>query len=154
MRFIFIIFYCFIAYSGSVQQNSFTNLIEKNGKIGIGTKNPDALLTVKGIIHAQEIQVDLKGAIAPDYVFEEYFLGTSTSNPNYQRLSLKELEVFLYNNHHLPGISPANKLEDEGMDIVKQNLLLLEKIEELTLYIIEQQKDLDLLKQKVEILEN
>ena len=59
------------------QRNPFKNMTEKDGYIGIGTATPDELLTVKGKIHTQEVLVDLNGAVAPDYVFENYFLGSS-----------------------------------------------------------------------------
>ena len=44
--------------AATAQRNPFKNLTEKNGKIGIGTKAPDELLTVKGVIHTQEVKVD------------------------------------------------------------------------------------------------
>ena len=77
------------------QRGKFKNMTEKNGQIGIGTETPDALLTVKGNIHTQEVLVDLKGAVAPDYVFENYFEGNSKSNPSYEFLTLKEVEQFI-----------------------------------------------------------
>src|SRR5690625_1559219 len=132
------------------QRNPFSNLIEKNGKIGIGTKSPDALLTVKGDIHTQEVRVDLEGAVAPDYVFETYYKGFSTLNPDYEMLSLDALQLFIEENHHLPNVPAASQLEKEGLNLKAFNLLLLEKIEELTLYIIEQQKQIDDLKLKLE----
>lgn len=154
MRFLFLLSFLFMGYTTMAQKSNYSNLFEKKGKIGIGTKDPDALLTVKGGIHAQEVVVDLKGAIAPDYVFEEYFLGISSSNPSYRRWSLKEVENYLAKFHHLPGIPSAKTMEKEGVDLAQQNLLLLEKIEELTLYLLEQQKELDSLKEKIEQLNN
>ncbi len=125
------------------QRNPFSNLVEKDGKIGIGTKSPDALLTVKGDIHTQEVRVDLEGAVAPDYVFENYYQGFSTLNPDYKMLSIEELESFISKNHHLPNVPSASQLDKEGMNLKEFNLLLLEKIEELTLYVIQQQKEID-----------
>ena len=58
-----------ITASSYSQRSKYKNIFEKNGEIGIGTNQPDALLTVKGDIHAQEVLLDLKGAVAPDYVF-------------------------------------------------------------------------------------
>lgn len=146
--------YSFIGTSVFAQQTKFSNLTEKNGKIGIGTKKPDALLTVKGDIHAQEIIVDLKGAVAPDYVFENYFLGYSNSNPVYRRWTLKETEVYLAQNHHLPGVPSAKAMQESGINLAEQNLILLEKIEELTLFIIDQQKEIDTLKKDLKGLTN
>jgi hypothetical protein len=124
-------------------------LFEQNGKIGIGTKKPDALLTVKGNIHTQEVLVDLKGAVAPDYVFQNYFNGESKLNPNYKFKTLKQVEYFVAKNHHLPGIPSAETLDKDGLSLKKMNLVLLEKIEELTLYLIEQQKEIETLKEIV-----
>jgi len=129
-------------------------MTEKNGMIGIGTERPDELLTVKGKIHTQEVLVDLEGAVAPDYVFESYFLGTSELNPNYHMLSLPELAVFVEKNKHLPGIPSAAALEKEGLALKEMNLRLLEKIEELTLYTLQQQKEIDALKEKVTQLQD
>lgn len=133
----------------TAQRNPFKNLTEKNGKIGIGTNSPDELLTVKGVIHSQEVKVDLNGAVAPDYVFEKYFTGYSYIMPEYNLPSLEELEIFLKENHHLPKVPSAEKMEEDGMSLKEMNLLLLEKIEELTLYTIQQQKEIDALKAKV-----
>jgi hypothetical protein len=128
------------------QRGQFKNLSEKNGKIGIGTNNPDELLTVKGKIHTQEVIVDLNGAVAPDYVFEKYAEGYSKLKPTYQLMSLQALDAFVKKHKHLPKVPSAEKLEKEGMSLKEMNLLLLEKVEELTLYTLQQQKELDAIK--------
>ncbi|RXG11376.1 interleukin-like EMT inducer protein [Leeuwenhoekiella aestuarii] len=102
------------------------------GNVGIGLDNPDEKLTVKGNIHSQEVRVDLAGVIAPDYVFEK----------NYDLISISEVEKFINLEGHLPKIPSAEELEQEGLNLKEMNLKLLEKIEELTLYIIEQEKRL------------
>ncbi|MGO3183339.1 MAG: hypothetical protein ACTIJ9_10960 [Aequorivita sp.] len=135
--------------STTAQRNRFKNISEKDGKIGIGTTKPDELLTVKGKIHTQEVLVDLDGAVAPDYVFENYFNGFSKAMPTYKLISLDELEVFLEENHHLPNVPSALKMESEGISLKEMNLILLQKIEELTLYTLQQQKEIDMLKEKV-----
>ena len=135
------------------QRGEYKNISEKNGKIGIGTNNPDELLTVKGKIHTQEVLVDLEGAVAPDYVFEWYTEGTSKLKPSYQLMSLTALEVFVTKYKHLPNVPSAETLEKEGMSLKGMNLLLLEKVEELTLYTLQQQKELDELKEKLSELE-
>lgn len=137
------------ATSCAAQRSTFKNITEKEGKIGIGTKTPDELLTVKGKIHTQEVLVDLEGAVAPDYVFEHYFEGNSTLNPNYVPLSLTEIEAYVKQQHHLPGIPSAKELEENGISLKEMNLLLLEKIEELTLFTIQQQKEIDALKKQL-----
>lgn len=138
-----LLLFCFTA---TAQRNPFQNLSEKDGKIGIGTPNPDALLTVKGTIHTQEVLVDLDGAVAPDYVFESYFKGSSETMPEYSLISLEDLAAFLKENHHLPNVPSAEKMQTEGISLKEMNLLLLQKIEELTLYTIQQQKEIDALK--------
>jgi hypothetical protein len=142
----------FILFSLSVtaQRNPFTNLTEKNGKIGIGTTAPDELLTVKGKIHTQEVLVDLDGAVAPDYVFETYYNGFSELMPEYRLISLEELESFLKENNHLPNVPSAETMQTEGISLKEMNLILLQKIEELTLYTLQQQKEIDELKSKFE----
>ncbi|MEZ4859128.1 MAG: tail fiber protein [Flavobacteriaceae bacterium] len=142
-----------ITSSCASQRSIFKNLSEKDGKIGIGTNTPDELLTVKGKIHTQEVLVDLEGAVAPDYVFETYFEGSSVVNPNYQQRSLSEIENFIKIHHHLPGIPSALEMKEEGISLKEMNLRLLEKIEELTLFAITQQKEIERLKETVRSLE-
>ena len=140
-----------VSFSCGAQNNLFS-ITQKNGMIGIGTSDPDQKLTVKGKIHTQEVLVDLNGAVAPDYVFEKYYQGQSALNSDYQMLDLKSLEAFLKQNHHLPEIPSAQKLKEDGLELKKMNLLLLQKIEELTLYTIEQQKQLDALQDQIKLL--
>lgn len=135
--------------SATAQRNPFKNLFEKDGKIGIGTSFPDELLTVKGKIHTQEVLVDLDGAVAPDYVLEKHFIGYSEMMPEYKLISLQELEIFLKENHHLPNVPSAETMEAEGISLKEMNLILLQKIEELTLYTLQQQKEIDVLKEKI-----
>ena len=144
---------CLLIVSTSVAQRNFRNMTERNGKIGIGTKAPDELLTVKGKIHTQEVIVDLKGAVAPDYVFENYFSGASELKPDYAFPTLHEVSSFVEQNHHLPGVPSAIELEEDGLPLKEMNLLLLQKIEELTIYTIEQQKEIEALKEKMAKLE-
>lgn len=134
--------------SATAQRNPFKNLSEKDGKIGIGTSFPDELLTVKGKIHTQEVLVDLEGAVAPDYVFENYFNGFSEAMPEHRLISLEELETFLKENNHLPNVPSAETMQAEGISLKAMNLLLLQKIEELTLYTLQQQKEINALKEK------
>ena len=136
----------------AAQPSNLKVLTEKNGKIGIGTTTPDELLTVKGKIHTQEVIVDLQGAVAPDYVFEYYVDGTSVLNPEYSLRSLPEVEAFIEKNKHLPGVPSAAALEQEGVALKEMNLVLLEKIEELTLYLLQQQKEIDRLKVQLNTL--
>lgn len=141
-----------LSTASCMSQRNLKNVTERNGNIGIGTTNPDELLTVKGKIHTQEVLVDLNGAVAPDYVFEKYFQGTSKLKPDYTFPSLESVSTFVEENHHLPNIPSATTLEKEGLSLKQMNFMLLQKVEELTLYTIEQQKQLDLLSEKVKQL--
>lgn len=104
-------------------------VLKSTGNIGMGTNtpSPDFMLDVNGAIRATEIRVE---AIGADFVFEE----------DYKLMSLKELEVFVKTQKHLPEIAPANEMEVEGLSLSEMNIKLLQKIEELTLYTIEQEK--------------
>jgi hypothetical protein len=146
---------CIALLASCTAQRSYVGVInETNGKVGIGTKTPDELLTVKGKIHTQEVLVDLNGAVAPDFVFEHFFKGASESNPAYKMPSLLELEAYIEKNHHLPDVPSAEALAEEGMELKKFTLILLQKIEELTLYTMEQQKQIKTLSEKIDKLDN
>jgi hypothetical protein len=118
--------------------------VDQTGNMGIGTTTPDSKLAVKGHIHTQEVRVDLMGAVAPDYVFEK----------DYNLLPLSELETYITQNKHLPEVPSAKEMEADGLNLKEMNLLLLKKVEELTLHLIEQQKDIKKLKTEVSTLKN
>ena len=83
---------------------------------------------VTGALFASEVQVKAQTA---DFVFE----------PDYQLRSLDEVESFILDNKHLPDIPSAAHMEAKGVDLAEMNKLLLMKIEELTLYAIEKEKE-------------
>ena len=112
-------------------------------KVGIGTSSPDAKLTVKGKIHSEEVKVDLN-VPGPDYVFES----------EYQLRTLKETKDYITRNKHLPEIPSAKEMEANGVELGDMNMRLLKKIEELTLYIIEQNERLEKAEEKIQQLEN
>lgn len=156
MKNIFIALFLFgFIYNGLAQENNpYFNITQaKNGFVGINTTVPDAMLTVNGSIHTQEVIVDLEGAVAPDYVFEKYFKGVSTLNPDYDFLSLSEIEAFIKKYHHLPKVPSAYEIDEQGLSLKAMNLLLLEKIEELTLHTIAQQKLIESLSERIDNLE-
>lgn len=113
--------------------------IRYNGNIGIGTNNPKEKLSVKGKIQATEIKVSMSGDDWPDYVFEQ----------DYKLPSLDKLETFIKTNKHLPDIPTAKDVAENGVHLGEMINKLLKKNEELTLYIISLQKQIDNLK-KVE----
>ena len=112
-----------------------------NGQLGIGTRNPDAMLAVKGTVHAEEVKVDLN-VPGPDYVFES----------DYSLSSLEEVEKYIKANKHLSDIPSAKQMKEEGIKIGEMNMKLLQKIEELTLYLIEQNKEIKTLKAEIQEL--
>lgn len=128
-----------------------TDILAVNGKLGIGTANPDDELTVNGTIHSKEVKVDLN--IPADYVFEKYYNGKSKLKEDYIMPTLEEVEAYTKANHHLPEIPSAKDIKDNGLHLKEMTNLLLQKVEELTLYTIEQEKrikalELELIKTK------
>ncbi len=107
-----------------------------SGKIGVGTNavGDDYLMSIDGMVEAEEIVVQVVGV--PDYVFHK----------DYNLSPLDELKNFIEKNSHLPEIPSAVELEETGMSLGEMNLLLLKKIEELTLHLIRQQAEIDSLK--------
>lgn len=101
------------------------------GNVGIGTSNtssPDFKLYVETGIRTRKVKVDQ--STWPDYVFKN----------EYKLLPLNELEKYIIQNKHLPEVPSENVVKKEGVDLGDNQALLLKKIEELTLYIIEQNK--------------
>ncbi len=119
------------------------------GKLGIGTSTPDSPLTINGQIHSKEVLVDLD--IAPDYVFQKYYTGVSDLKADYSMPSLEEVENFTKANHHLPNVPSAKTLQEDGMHLKEMTTILLQKIEELTLYTIEQEKRIKALEDQLEV---
>ncbi len=115
-----------------------------NGNVGIGTINTYGYkLAVNGKIITEELMV--KHPVNwPDYVFKK----------GYELKGLKELEEFITNEHHLPEIPTEQEVAENGIAVGQMNGLLLKKIEELTLYIIEQQKQMDKMENRLSELED
>lgn len=103
----------------------------ENGNIGIGTINPQAKLAVNGDMFAKKVKVTQDGW--SDFVFDA----------DYKLRPLKDVEQFIQQHKHLPEIPSADSVVRNGLDLGANQALLLQKIEELTLYIIQQQKQLD-----------
>ena len=112
--------------------------IDANGNVGIGTSQPDAKLTVKGKIHAEEVKIDLQ-VPAPDYVFEK----------DYDLKPLSQVEKYITENKHLPEIPSAKTMASEGVNVAEMQMKLLQKIEELTLHLIEQNKRIKELEKQI-----
>ncbi|MHC0445102.1 hypothetical protein ACWA1F_06810 [Flavobacterium sp. 3-218] len=106
------------------------------GNVGIGTSNPDSKLTVNGTIHSKEVKVNTD--IWPDYVFKkEYNLPT-----------LAEVENHIKEKGHLENIPSEEEVLKNGIHLGEMNVKLLQKIEELTLYSIQQSKEIEVLKEE------
>ncbi|MBI2273967.1 MAG: hypothetical protein HYU70_09240, partial [Bacteroidetes bacterium] len=127
---------------GADGSSSTPMMIDANGNIGMGVSTGlSEKLSVNGNIRAQKLIVTQTGW--SDYVF----------NADYKLKSLPEVEAFIKENKHLPEVPSAKEVEEKGISVGDNQALLLKKIEELTLYIIElkresseQQKQIDQLK--------
>ncbi|WP_394991079.1 hypothetical protein [Emticicia sp.] len=104
--------------------------IAGDGNVGIGTSTPDNKLDVLGIIRANEVIVETGWA---DYVFQD----------NYKLKPLSEVEAFIKENKHLPSVPSAAKIQEKGAHVAELMTKMMEKIEELTLYSIEQKKEIE-----------
>ena len=126
--------------------------IQKNGKVVIGqdllwntawgtNRTPDGyLLYVEKGILTEKLKVanGTDGANWSDFVF----------NNDYQLMPLNKVESYVKENKHLPEIPSASDVTKDGIDVASMDAKLLQKIEELTLYVIQQQKEIDELKQQ------
>jgi len=117
-------------------------------------------LRVYGSVYATKYKSELgtPGGYA-DYVFQDYYNGSSDFKPSYKFQSLDSIETFIKDNGHLPGVTAYNDLQEstEGRKILDINVLSvqsLEKIEELYLHTIEQQKQINELSKLVLKLHN
>lgn len=111
---------------GNVLINNGSLIIKGNNSSTPNTN--EIVLKSNGYIRAREIQVDLNYIPHPDYVFKK----------DYNLMPLKELKEFVEANKHLPNIKSEKEVKEEGSYALgEMNLKLLEKVEELTLYIID-----------------
>lgn len=111
------------------------------GNVGIGTTNPAEKLSVNGNIRSKKLIVTQTGWT--DYVFDS----------SYQLQSLTEVEQFIKTNRHLPDVPSAKEVEKEGLNVGDNQAVLLKKIEELTLYMIEMKKDNEVMKKEIQALQ-
>jgi len=117
-----------------------------DGKVGIGTTNlnGDYNLFVKTGIRTEKVKVDIAANNGwADFVF----------SPDYELMPLAEVEAFIKENQHLPEVPSAKDLEENGMDLAEMDKIQMQKIEELTLYTLEQEKKIKSLEQKNQELE-
>lgn len=115
--------------------------VNTNGNVAIGTTIAPSgyRLAVDGKVICEEVRVKLSQNW-PDYVFEE----------DYELMPLDKLEAHLQEEKHLPGIPTAAEIKEQGVAVGEMQKMMMEKIEELTLYILMQQKRLEALEQELE----
>ncbi|GAA4314503.1 hypothetical protein [Compostibacter hankyongensis] len=129
--------------SSSIRGFNFKNhngtlmTITSAGNVGIGTITPNAKLAVNGAVSAKKITVTQNGW--PDYVF----------GPEYSLPSLDSLDAYVRERRHLPDLPSADEISQKGNDLGQTDVLLLKKIEELTLYVIQQNRRIDSLEKKL-----
>ena len=116
--------------------------IEHSGDVGIGTANPAHKLDVAGTVRAEELVLQVNNG--PDYVFEE----------DYHLMPLEAVERHIKTNKHLPGVPKAIEMSQHGVGVAEMQMKLLEKVEELTLYLIDIKKENEVLKKQLELIKD
>lgn len=136
--------------NNSTSDGSETFKVEGDGRTYIGIQRPiatgphgDAMLAVDGKILAKEIFVNIHNSTWADYVF----------NKDYKLMPLTEVEKFVSKNHHLPNVPAEKELLEKDLNLAEMQKIQMEKIEELYLYVIQQQKEIEFLKAKNKELE-
>src|SRR6185312_14242961 len=129
--------------SGTSPESLTTKMIVKaSGLVGIGTTNPcsgstsNCKLAVKGAIRANEVVVDTNWS---DYVFDA----------DYRLAPLSDVAAYVKDNHHLPDIPSAAEVADKGVSLGDMQAKLLAKVEELTLHMIQLEKENTELRRRV-----
>lgn len=130
-----------LSRKAGVEDETIMMCLNAEGNLGIGTLLPKERLSVKGNIRAQEIKVEMDNW--PDYVFEE----------QYVLQPLAEVADYVKIHKRLPDLPAAKEVESGGLDLGQMNKLLVKKIEELTLYLIEKDNELKDQKLKQQIQE-
>ncbi|MEX2484536.1 MAG: hypothetical protein WED10_08250 [Brumimicrobium sp.] len=141
-------------FSGSYGGNKLKTIfkIDEKGGINLGYIGQEAPLIIKadgeeilqlendGLLRSRKIRIDLDNW--SDFVFED----------DYQLMPLGELSTFVQANKHLPNVPSEKKLQEDGLDLAEMNKILMQKIEELTLYMIEQNEKTEKLQEEIKEL--
>lgn len=145
-------------FIGTTDASNLTLATNKVAKLVVGDQsavvgdNPTAFNFVLDVLGKARFRngIVTEKSTYPDYVFEQYFTGASKINPNYQFKSLAETEKFVKENNHLPGVTKITEFTKDGqkymIDAAQLSIENLEKVEELYLHTIQQQKEIDALK--------
>jgi len=126
--------------------NAFINGNARAGTLNVGTSlnTSGYIARIGGKLICEEVKVKLISSGWPDYVFSE----------KYKLPTLQELQSFIQKNKHLPNIPSAAEVEKEGLELGDMQKRMMEKIEELTLYILQLEKKNQELNVRVANLEN
>jgi hypothetical protein len=117
--------------------------VYSNGKMTISNASQTILqLETDGLLRARRVKVDTE--VWPDYVFSS----------NYDLMPLLELDLYIKREKHLPNIPDEGVILKEGIDLAEMNVLLLEKIEEVTLYTIGLKKEIEQMRSEIESLKS
>ncbi len=131
--------------NGDLEINNGTTSIfhlYSNGSLSLKSDVKELFrVEASGIVRARRVRVDTE--TWPDYVFEEH----------YSLMPLHEVETYLKTNKHLPAIPSESEIKSSGIDLGEMQVKLLEKVEELTLYLIEQNKEIEKLKAELQTLQ-
>jgi hypothetical protein len=114
-------------------------LIGDPGVVNISTATSYGLYVQNGILTSKVRVATVNSTNWADYVFA----------PDYHLRPLNEVSSFINANHHLPDVPSAQEVQKDGVDLLQMNILLLQKVEELTLYLIQQQQQIDKLNTQI-----
>ena len=119
----------------NISEENSVVLVPDGGSVGVGTTTTGPhKLAVEGSIGAREVKVE--STTWSDFVFRE----------DYELMPINEVENYIRENKHLPNIPTESQVKDEGINLGEMDAKLLQKIEELTLYVIELKQEIDQLK--------
>ena len=133
----------FAVSKGTISSSQDVFVVKGDGRVGIGTdavndffnaaSGEKFMLTVEGAIRTREINVDATSIVWSDYILAK----------DYPLSSLQEVENYINKHQHLPNVPSEKEVKEKGINLGAMDAILLRKIEELTLYVIEQQKKIE-----------